>query len=211
MRAADSIYSPDFAPWPAKRSVLEGAVCHLAPCSDNNHHLGKFLKFRLTWENAGSWPWAFTVPAAKQLANDTISKSELNPHPYTCTLCTGQCIKKLDHHYCKCCSKKKKRFWVVSISNPQLSFNTLLSLSSSSVGHHSSKNISFSWRQKLWSVQHVMTICCQLCKFQCPLAFQQHETSPSVDPISLGNVCSSIWNKQPWKFGIFTIAKNHKW
>ena len=155
----------------------------------------KFLKFRLTWENAGSWPWAFTVPAAKQLANETISKSELNPHPYTCTLCTV----------------KKKKFWVVSISNPQLSFNTLLWLSSSSVGHHSSKNISFSWRQKLWSVQHVMTICCQLCKFQCPLAFQQHETSPSVDPISLGNVCSSIWNKQPWKFGIFTIAKNHKW
>ena len=146
----------------------------------------------------------------RQLANETISKSELTPHPYTCTLCTGQCIKELDHHYCKYC-KKKKRFWVVSTSNPQLSFNTLLSLSSSLVGHHSSKNISFSWRQKLWSVQHVMTICCQLCKFQCPLAFQQHETSPSVDPISLGNVCSSIWNKQPRKFGICTTAKNHKW
>ena len=118
MRAADSIYSPDFTPWPAKRSVSEGAVCHLAPCCDNNHHLCKFLKLRLTWENADSWPWAFTVPAAKQLANETISKSELNPHPYTCTLCTGQCIKKLDHHFCKYCKKKTKILSSINIKFP---------------------------------------------------------------------------------------------
>ena len=37
LRAANSIYSPHFAIWPAKRSVLERAVCHLAACSDNNN------------------------------------------------------------------------------------------------------------------------------------------------------------------------------
>ena len=31
----NSIYSPHFAVWPAKRNVLERAVCHLAACSDN--------------------------------------------------------------------------------------------------------------------------------------------------------------------------------
>ena len=36
LRAANSIYSPHFAVWPAKRSVSEMAVCHLAACSDNN-------------------------------------------------------------------------------------------------------------------------------------------------------------------------------
>ena len=36
LRAANSIYSPHFAVWPAKRSALERAVCHLAVCSDNN-------------------------------------------------------------------------------------------------------------------------------------------------------------------------------
>ena len=36
LRAANSIYSPHFAVWPAKRSVLERAVCYLAACSDNN-------------------------------------------------------------------------------------------------------------------------------------------------------------------------------
>ena len=36
LRAANSIYSPHFAVWPAKRSVLERVVCHLAACSDNN-------------------------------------------------------------------------------------------------------------------------------------------------------------------------------
>ena len=35
LRAATSIYSPNFADWPAKRSVLERAG-HLAACSDNN-------------------------------------------------------------------------------------------------------------------------------------------------------------------------------
>ena len=34
LRAATSIYSPNFAVWPAKRSVLERAVCHLAVFSD---------------------------------------------------------------------------------------------------------------------------------------------------------------------------------
>ena len=36
LRAANSIYSLHFAVWPAKRSVLERAVCHLAACSGNN-------------------------------------------------------------------------------------------------------------------------------------------------------------------------------
>ena len=36
LRAANSIYSPHFAIWPAKRSVSEMAVCQLAACSDNN-------------------------------------------------------------------------------------------------------------------------------------------------------------------------------
>ena len=60
-RAADSIYRPDFAAWPTKRSVLEGAVFHLAPCSDNNYHLCKILKFRLTWENASSYSRGFSL------------------------------------------------------------------------------------------------------------------------------------------------------
>ena len=34
LRAATSIYSPNSAVWPAKRSVLERAVCHLAAFSD---------------------------------------------------------------------------------------------------------------------------------------------------------------------------------
>ena len=34
--AANSMYSLHFAIWPAKRSVLERAVCHLAACSDTN-------------------------------------------------------------------------------------------------------------------------------------------------------------------------------
>ena len=33
-----SIYSPYFAVWPAKRSVLERAVCHLAACSNNAYY-----------------------------------------------------------------------------------------------------------------------------------------------------------------------------
>ena len=36
LRAANSIYSPHFAIWPAKRSVSEMAVCQLAAYSDNN-------------------------------------------------------------------------------------------------------------------------------------------------------------------------------
>ena len=36
LRAANSIYSPHFAVWLAKRSVSEMAVCQLAACSDNN-------------------------------------------------------------------------------------------------------------------------------------------------------------------------------
>ena len=36
LRAANSIYSPHFTVWPAKRSVLDRAVCHLAECTDNN-------------------------------------------------------------------------------------------------------------------------------------------------------------------------------
>ena len=36
LRAANSIYSLHFAIWPAKRSVLERAVCHLATCNDIN-------------------------------------------------------------------------------------------------------------------------------------------------------------------------------
>ena len=35
----NSVYSPHFAVWPVKRSVLERAVCHLAACSDNNRDL----------------------------------------------------------------------------------------------------------------------------------------------------------------------------
>ena len=35
LQAANSIYSPHFATWPAKRSALETAVCHLAACGDN--------------------------------------------------------------------------------------------------------------------------------------------------------------------------------
>ena len=35
----NSIYSPHFGVWPAKRNVLERAVCHLAVCSDNNGDL----------------------------------------------------------------------------------------------------------------------------------------------------------------------------
>ena len=34
LRAANSIYSSQFAVWPANRSVLKRAVCHLASCSD---------------------------------------------------------------------------------------------------------------------------------------------------------------------------------
>ena len=36
LRAANSIYSPHFAVWRAKRSVSEMAVCQLAAYSDNN-------------------------------------------------------------------------------------------------------------------------------------------------------------------------------
>ena len=32
LRAANSIYSPHFAVWPKKRSILESTVCHLAAC-----------------------------------------------------------------------------------------------------------------------------------------------------------------------------------
>ena len=42
--AANSIYSPHFAIWPAKRSVLERPVCHLAACSDNNDCLCEVFK-----------------------------------------------------------------------------------------------------------------------------------------------------------------------
>ena len=36
LHSPNSIYSPHFAVWPAKRSVLEKAVCHLVTWSDNN-------------------------------------------------------------------------------------------------------------------------------------------------------------------------------
>ena len=36
LRAANSIYSPHFAVWLAKRSVSERVVCHFAVCSDNS-------------------------------------------------------------------------------------------------------------------------------------------------------------------------------
>ena len=36
LQAANSIHSQHFAIWPAKRSILERAVCHLGACSDNN-------------------------------------------------------------------------------------------------------------------------------------------------------------------------------
>ena len=36
LRAANSIYSPHFAVWRAKRRVSEMAVCQLAAYSDNN-------------------------------------------------------------------------------------------------------------------------------------------------------------------------------
>ena len=36
LRAANSIYSPYFAVWFAKRSLLERAVCYSAACSNNN-------------------------------------------------------------------------------------------------------------------------------------------------------------------------------
>ena len=39
LQAANSIYSPHFAIWPAKRNALEKAVCHLAACGDNNYVL----------------------------------------------------------------------------------------------------------------------------------------------------------------------------
>ena len=34
LRAANSIYSPHFAVWPAKRRVLKREVCHLAAFRD---------------------------------------------------------------------------------------------------------------------------------------------------------------------------------
>ena len=39
LRATNSIYSPYFAVWPPKRSVLERELGHLAACSDTNVHL----------------------------------------------------------------------------------------------------------------------------------------------------------------------------
>ena len=39
LRATNSIYSPHFAVWPPKRSVLERELGHLAAGSDNNVHL----------------------------------------------------------------------------------------------------------------------------------------------------------------------------
>ena len=42
LRPANSIYIPHFAVWPAKRSVLERAVCHLAACSGNNSMQDEF-------------------------------------------------------------------------------------------------------------------------------------------------------------------------
>ena len=43
LRAANSIYRSHFAVWPAKRSVLERAVCHLTTCSDNNASLSTHI------------------------------------------------------------------------------------------------------------------------------------------------------------------------
>ena len=37
--AANSIYRPHFAVWPAKRNVLERTVSHLTACSDDNGKL----------------------------------------------------------------------------------------------------------------------------------------------------------------------------
>ena len=42
LRPANSIYIPHFAVWPAKRSVLERAVCRLAACSGNNSMQDEF-------------------------------------------------------------------------------------------------------------------------------------------------------------------------
>ena len=42
LRPANSIYIPHFAVWPAKRSVLERAVCRLAACSGNNSMRDEF-------------------------------------------------------------------------------------------------------------------------------------------------------------------------
>ena len=49
LRAANSIYSPHFAVWPKKRSVLESAVCHLAACSDNNVDSPIYIFFAIAY------------------------------------------------------------------------------------------------------------------------------------------------------------------
>ena len=52
LRAANSIYSPHFAVWPAKRSVLEKTVSHLTACSDNNGKLHDLASRRRNALNA---------------------------------------------------------------------------------------------------------------------------------------------------------------
>ena len=42
LHPANSIYIPHFAVWPAKRSVIEWAVCRLAACSGNNSMQDEF-------------------------------------------------------------------------------------------------------------------------------------------------------------------------
>ena len=42
LHPANSIYIPHFAVWPAKRSVIERAVCRLATCSGNNSMQDEF-------------------------------------------------------------------------------------------------------------------------------------------------------------------------
>ena len=42
LHPANSIYIPHFAVWPAKRSVIERAVCRLAACSGNNSMQDEF-------------------------------------------------------------------------------------------------------------------------------------------------------------------------
>ena len=77
LRPANSIYIPHFAVWPAKRSVLERAVCRLAACSGNNSMQDEF------WHAACDHSWWFRHQSSAGCAF-TLVKRGGNHKPLAC-------------------------------------------------------------------------------------------------------------------------------